>query len=76
MVIGGQDMRKYQRAIAKARMKACGVANVNRKMSKKNDDGETLWRSFLWGKYAKQGELALVPFKTKRKVRKIAPITG
>ena len=67
-------MRKYLRAIAKARMKACGVGNVNKKMARKNEKGEKLWRAFLWGEYAEQGRKAQV--KPKRKVRRISPVAG
>ena len=68
-------MRKYLRQIAKARMKACGVGNVNKKMARTNSKGEKLWRAFLWGEYADKGRRALMKYKPKRKIRRISPAT-
>ena len=68
-------MRKYLRNIAKARMKACGVGNVNRKMARMNSNGEKLWRAFLSGEFAEQGRRALNKCKPKRKIRRISPAT-
>lgn len=69
-------MRKYYRAIAKARMKACGVGNVNKKMARVNTKGEKLWRAFIWGEYADQGRLALMGHRPKRRIRRISPVAG
>ena len=69
-------MRKYYRQIAKARMKAVGIDGINRRMSRKNSDGNKLWREFVWGMYAAEAVRVQVRPKLKRKVRKIAPITG
>lgn len=66
-------MRKYQRAVAKARMKAMGIERVNRRMSRKVE-GKTLWREILWGKYAAEARRAQI--KPKRRIRRISPITG
>ena len=43
-------MRKYLRQIAKARLHAMGVGNVNRKMSLTGPDGVKNWRKALYGK--------------------------
>lgn len=67
-------MRKYQRAVAKARMKAMGIERVNRRMSRKVENGKTLWREILWGAYAAEARRAQV--KPKRTIRRISPITG
>jgi hypothetical protein len=70
-------MRKYLRQIAKERMKACGVGNVNRKMRRMNAKGEKLCRSFISGEYAELGERALCGMKTpKRRIRKIQARTA
>lgn len=71
-------MRKYYRAIAKARMKACGVEKVNKKMAKMNGKGEELWRAFLWGEFAEQGKRAQLGRmrRKQRTLRKITPVTG
>lgn len=71
-------MRKLYRQIAKARMKACGVGNVNKKMARMNAKGEKLWRAFIWGEYAEKGRLAQlgVQKKPKRRIRRISPVTG
>ena len=68
-------MRKYKRATAKARMKACGVERINRKMSQRKD-GVPLWRSFLFGEFAKQAERAQIRPKLKRKVRKLSGVSA
>ena len=72
-------MRKYLRQIAKARMKACGVGNVNKKMARMNSKGEKLWQAFLWGEFAKDGIRAQfrqgLKRRTKRKIRRISPAT-
>ena len=68
-------MRKYKRAIAKARMKACGIERINRRMSQRKG-GVSLWRSFLWGEFAKQAERAQIRPKLKRKVRKLSGVSA
>ena len=40
-------LRKYKRQIAKARMAAAGVGNVNKKMHIKDSDGVPNWRKAL-----------------------------
>ena len=67
-------MRKYLRQIAKARMKAMGVERINRKMGRKNAEGKTLWKEFLFGEYAMRGDSALKSngIKSKRKIRRVA----
>lgn len=47
-------LRRIERQIAKARLAAMGVGNVNRKMSKKNDPKDRTelpnWKKALYGK--------------------------
>ncbi len=50
-------MRKYLRQMAKARLKAMGVGNVNRKM-KNRKDGVPLWQAVLYGDSGKDAERA------------------
>ena len=65
-------MRKYLRCIAKARMKACGVGNINKKMRRVNKGNVKLWRAFLFGEYAEQSLVAQTGRKiSKRKIRKL-----
>ena len=72
-------MRKYLRQIAKARMKACGVGNVNKKMARTNSKGEKLWMAFMWCEFAADGIRAQLGLKRKRsalrKIRRISPAT-
>ena len=49
-------LRKYKRQIAKARMAAAGVGNVNKKMHIKDSDGVPNWRKAL----TKKGEKAQI----------------
>ena len=70
-------MRKYLRRIAKARMKACSVGNINKKMGRMNKDGVKLWRAFLFGEYAEQSLAAQTGKKiSKRKIRKLKAKTA
>ena len=46
-------MRKYQRAIAKERMRILGVGNINKKLHLKGEDGVSNWRRVLFGKSGK-----------------------
>lgn len=62
-------MRKYLLQIAKERLKALGVGNVNKKLARKNKDGVPLWRAVLTGEFAKDGRDAL---KKARKIRRLA----
>ena len=48
-------MRKYYRAIAKARMRSAGVGSVNRKIGKKVN-GVKNWRRLIFGDLAKDSE--------------------
>ena len=43
------SMRKYKRQIAKARLSAMGVGNVNKKMRLKKEDGLQNWKRALYG---------------------------
>lgn len=53
-------MRKYLRQIAKARLTAMGVGNVNRGLRKKDSDGVPNWKKALYGKTGEAAEKALV----------------
>ena len=66
-------MRKYLRQVAKARLKALGAGNVNKKLSRKNADGQPLWKAALYGQYAKSGAAALRSngIKAKRVLRRV-----
>ena len=67
-------MRKYYRQIAKARMKAAGVGNVNRKMSGVTD-GVKNWRRIVFGDLAKDAEGWQTRKKgrqPKRRIKKLA----
>ena len=48
-------MREIRRQIAKARMEAAGVGNINKKMSKTRG-GVKIWRILTEGKTGKQAE--------------------
>ena len=60
-------MRKYLRQIAKARMTAMGIGNVNRGLGKKGEDGVANWRKALYGKSGEAAEKALVMAGMKKK---------
>ena len=62
-------MLKYLRGIAKARMKAMGIGNVNRKMSLKKD-GVPNWKIALYGKTGKDAERAQMNYGTLVKAAK------
>ena len=65
-------MRELKRQIARARLRAMGVGNPNRKMSVKQD-GVPLWRRVLDGELGKQAAAAQRSgevFKN-RKIRRI-----
>ena len=72
-------IRTIERQIAKARMKAMGVGNVNKKMSaaRRDEDGKRkelpIWRRVLTGDLAKQGLAAQLGTgaKSKRKLRRV-----
>ena len=64
-------MRKYLRQVAKARLKALGVGQVNREMSCEASDGLKMWKSVLFGEYAQDGENALRVRKARRKIRRV-----
>lgn len=67
-------MRELKRQIAKARLKALGVGNVNKKISSKSGKNEPkLWRRVLDGDLAKHGMAAQFSqgIKSKRKIKKI-----
>ena len=42
-------LRRIERQIAKARLAAMGVGSVNKKMSKKGEDGIPNWKRALYG---------------------------
>lgn len=46
-------LRKYKRQIAKARLKAAGAGNVNKKLAQVVD-GEKVWRRALTGETGKR----------------------
>lgn len=53
-------MRKYLRQIAKARLTAMGVGNVNMGIRKTDSDGVPNWKKALYGKTGEAAEKALV----------------
>ena len=65
-------MRKYKRAIAKARLAAMGVGNVNRKMSVKMD-GVPGWRRALYGESGKAAHRAQMNLGKLLKAKKHPP---
>lgn len=72
-------IRSIERQIAKARLKAMGVGNVNKKMSaqRKDRDGRPtepkLWIRVTYGDLAKQGFADQLGqgIKSRRKLRKV-----
>ena len=72
-------IRSIERQIAKARLKAMGVGNVNKKMSvqRKDRDGRPtepkLWERVIRGDMAKQGIAAQLGqgIKSRRKLRRV-----
>ncbi len=72
-------MRKYRRQIAKARLKAMGVGNVNRQMHREQD-GVKNWRRALTGETGQAAEKAQImaglkiakPRKPRRKLWKVS----
>ena len=72
-------LRKYQRQVAKARLAAMGVGNVNRQMHREQD-GIKNWRRALTGETGEAAERALMlagkrrtkPRKPKRKLWKVS----
>lgn len=72
-------MRKYRRQIAKARLKAMGVGNVNRQMHREQD-GVRNWRRALTGETGQAAEKAQImaglkiakPRKPRRKLWKVS----
>ena len=63
-------MRKYQRQVAKARMRIVGFEHINKNFGAKNADGVPNWRLALMDKKAERAQLAY-GIKAKRKMRKI-----
>ena len=69
-------IRSIQRQVAKGRMKAMGIGNVNTKMSNtKIENGKRiqLWKAVLNGKYAKQALAAQLGagVRSRRKIRRV-----
>lgn len=64
-------MRKYKRQIAKARLAAVGVGNVNRKMGRVKD-GVKVWRLAFADSVAFNRRNVRNP---RRKVRRLAQVT-
>ena len=66
-------MRKLQRQIAKARLKAMGVGSVNRKMRMTDQYGVPLLRRVLTGDLKGRAEVAQrsAGIKAKRKMRRV-----
>ena len=73
------NMRSLQRQVAKSRLKAMGVGNVNKKMryARRDKDGKRqekpLWERVLNGDLAKQALAAQLGtgIRSKRKIRKV-----
>ena len=73
------NMRSLKRQVAKGRMAALGVGNVNRKMAtaRRDTDGkrqeEPLWKRVLNGEYATKALAAQLGagVRSKRKIRKV-----
>ena len=53
-------LRSYKRQIAKARLTAAGVGNVNSKLATKNADGLPNWKKALYGESGQAAEKALI----------------
>ena len=66
-------IRTIERQIAKGRMKAMGVGNVNKKMSNAKIENGQLWKAVLNGEYAKQALAAQLSngIKSRRKLKKV-----
>ena len=72
-------VRKYKRTIAKARLTAAGIGNVNRKLSQEQD-GKKNWKRALTGETGRAAERAQMvaglkiakPRKPKRKLWKVS----
>ena len=72
-------IRSIERQIAKGRMAAMGIGNINKKMStaRKDEDGKRkeppLWVRVLYGDYAKQALAAQLGagIRSRRKMRRI-----
>lgn len=71
-------IRTIQRQVAKGRIAAMGIGNVNKKMSSsksvKMGKPFKLWRSVLNGEYAKQALAAQLSngIKSRRKLKKVS----
>ena len=73
-------IRSIERQIAKGRMAAMGIGNINKKMSfaRKDEDGKRkeppLWRRVLHGDYAKQSLAAQLGagVRSRRKIKKVS----
>lgn len=66
-------MRKYYRAIAKARMRSTGVGSVNKKIGQEVND-EKNWRRIIFGDLAKESEAWQTrnSRKPRRKIKRLA----
>jgi hypothetical protein len=62
-------LRKYQRQIAKARMRIIGFEHINKNFSAKNTDGVPNWRLALIDRKAKQAQLANAKKPTRKSKR-------
>ena len=68
-------MRKYQREIARNRIRVTGAGNVNRKMGAMNKEGVPLWRRIIFGDLAKDAEaFQLRGNKNSRNIRRIKKV--
>lgn len=73
------NIRSIERQIAKGRMKAMGIGNINKKMvsARRDEDGKRkeppLWRRVLHGEYAKQSLAAQLGegVRSRRKLRRV-----
>lgn len=64
------NSRSIQRQVAKGRLQAMNVGNVNRKMAIRQDGKEPLWRRVLFGDLSRRG-FAAQQSQRVRKARKI-----
>ena len=65
-------MRKYKRQIARERMTAQGIGNVNRGFSRRDAEGVPNWRKALQGESGKQAKRAQMRAGLKLKAERLA----
>lgn len=64
-------LRKAKRQIAKARLTAMGVGNVNRKMSRRKEDGVPNWRKAIEGKTGEDAHRIQMNYGKLKKARRV-----